>query len=372
MGSTKKTALFDIHTELGARMVPFGGWDMPLQYASILEEGKHVRSSAGLFDLGHMGRFQVEGSDAVELVDRVITNHCAKVPAGGIRYALLCNEAGYPIDDLLFYRQEEGVYLVVNASNRERDLAWIRDHAGGLDARVVDQTEETAMIAIQGPRSLAVLEQIVDGADLSTLRYYRFILADVCGLPDIRISRTGYTGEDGFEIYLPNEEGPRVWHEILTRGADLGVQPIGLGARDILRLEAGMALYGHEIDEEHNPFEAGLAFAIALTPEKGDFVGRAGLERMASTREQRLVGITTAGKRVPRQGYGLYQGEERVGVICSGGVSPTLKTNIGSAFVRSGLDKENVELELDIRGKRQACRVRELPFYSRTRNKKSS
>jgi len=369
----KRTPLHSVHVELGARMVEFGGWEMPVQYASILEEGRTVRSAAGLFDLSHMGRFEVHGRDAVALVDRVCTNHCAKMPPGSIRYSLLCREDGQALDDLLIYREEAGVYLVVNASNSERDLAWIRAHAAGLAAEVRDTTAATAMLALQGPRSEEVLARIVRGFELGSLRYYRFGFGEVAGLAHTRISRTGYTGEDGFEIYLPASEGVRVWHELLEHGKPLGLAPIGLGARDVLRLEAGMALFGHEIAEDTNPREAGIEFALALTPEKGDFVGRAGLERLGREKRARLVGITTPGPRVPRQGLELFDparpGSGAVGRVVSGGVSPTLGTNIGSAFVRLGLDREGVELELDVRGKRQPARVQELPFFSRTRKK---
>jgi len=365
----KDTPLRSVHLDLGARLVEFGGWNMPVQYGSILEEGKLVRTACGLFDLSHMGRFQVLGRDAVALVDRVCTNHCARIPVGAIRYSLLCGEDGHPLDDLLIYRDQVGVYLVVNASNTARDLEWIRAHAGTLAAEVRDLTDETSMLALQGPRSQEILAQVTSAGDLARIGYYKFGFATVCGLPDTRISRTGYTGEDGFELYLPRAEGVRVWHELMRLGKPAGLAPIGLGARDILRLEAGMALYGHEIDERSNPLEAGLDFAIAFTPEKGAFVGRAALERMAREKRARLVGITTPGPRVPRQGQELFRAGERVGAVASGGVSPTLDTNIGSAFVRLGLDQEGTELELDVRGKRQPCRVRELPFYSRTRKK---
>jgi len=351
-------------------MVEFGGWRMPVQYGPILDEARTVRSASGLFDLGHMGRLRIRGPDAVALADRVATNHVAKIPVGAIRYALLCDTEGHPLDDLLVYREADGgVYLVVNASNTARDLAWIRDHADGLDARVEDLTEATGMIALQGPRSQAILQRVVDGLDLATIKYYRFGFGAVAGLADTRISRTGYTGEDGFEVYLPAGEAPRVWSELSEVGAADGLAPIGLGARDILRLEAGMALYGHEIDESTSPIEAGLSFAIAFTPEKGDFVGRSALERMRSSPRRRLIGVTTEGPRVPRQGHELWSGERRVGVVCSGGVSPTLDTNIGSAFVELGQDAEGTALDLLVRDKRQACRVRELPFYSRTRKK---
>jgi glycine cleavage system T protein (aminomethyltransferase) len=365
----KETPLHEVHVRLGARMVEFGGWHMPVQYGSILAEGQTVRTACGLFDLSHMGRFEVHGRDAVALVDRVCTNHCAKIPVGSIRYSLLCREDGRPLDDLLIYREEVGVYLVVNASNSERDLAWIRSHVRGLQVEVRDTTLGTAMLALQGPRSQEILAKVTRDIDLAALKYYRFGFGTVCGLARTRISRTGYTGEDGFEVYLPAAEGERVWAELQAAGAPFGLAPIGLGARDVLRLEAGMALYGHELSEESNPREAGVEFALALTPEKGDFVGRAGLERLAHEKRSRLVGITTAGPRVPRQGLELHAGSEAVGVVASGGVSPTLNTNIGSAFVRLGHDREGTELELDVRGKRQPARVCELPFYSRTRKK---
>ena len=368
----KHTPLVDVHRRLGARLVDFGGWSMPLQYGSILEEGRTVRQACGLFDLGHMGRFVVEGPDALQLVDRVCTNHAAKIPVGSIRYSLLCNEEGHPLDDLLIYRGERSVYLVVNASNTERDLVWIRDHAGDLEATCRDVTEDETMLALQGPRSPEILQQVVEGYDLAELKYYRFAFARVCGLDDVRISRTGYTGEDGFEIYFPPAEAERVWDALLAVGAPAKLMPIGLGARDVLRLEAGMALYGHELDLESNPWEAGVDFAIALTADKGDFVGRKGLERLKANTTQRLVGITTPGPRVPRQGHALALGEEQIGRVVSGGVSPTLEKNIGSAFVRLGHDAAGQELELDVRGKRQACTVCELPFYSRTRKKKKA
>ncbi len=365
----KRTSLHDVHVALGARMVDFGGWRMPVQYGPILDEARHVRSACGLFDLGHMGRFSLEGPGAVALADRVTTNHCARIPAGAIRYALLLDERGYPLDDLLVYREHgSDVYLVVNASNTERDRSWIEEHSAGLDARLVDRTDESAMLALQGPDSLAILQRVVEGCDLAAIKYYRFGSGTLCGLPDTRISRTGYTGEDGFELYFPAAEAPRVWSALLAAGG-ARIRPIGLGARDILRLEAGMALYGHEIDERHHGFEAGLDFGIVLTPEKGDFVGRAALERLRAHPTRRLVGLTTEGPRVPRQGQALLAGEREVGIVCSGAVSPALGTNIASAYVALGHDAAGTRLELDVRGKRQECLVRELPFYSRTRKK---
>jgi aminomethyltransferase len=368
----RKTSLHDLHVEAGARLVDFGGWRMPVQYGPILDEVRAVREACGLFDLGHMGRFHVVGPDAVALVDRVATNHVAKIPVGAIRYSLLLNDDGYPIDDILVYREEQDVYLVVNASNAERDLAWIRAHANGLDAEVRDQTAETAMVALQGRHSVEILQRVTEDCTVSDIKYYRFGFGTVCGIPNVRLSRTGYTGEDGFEVYVPDAEAPRVWQALLEAGSDLGLRPIGLGARDTLRLEAGMPLYGHEIDEQQDPLEAGLAFGIALTNDKGDFVGRAPLEARAANPSQRLVGITTDGKRAPRQGYALFLGDEEIGRVCSGSISPTIETNIGSAYVRLGLDEAGRELEMDIRGKRQPVTVVELPFYNRKRKAKTS
>jgi aminomethyltransferase len=363
----KQTPLHANHVALGARMVEFGGWSMPVQYGAIVDEVACVRRAAGLFDLGHMGRLEVRGPDAVRLVDRVATNHCARIPSGAIRYALFLDERGYPIDDLLIYRDEVGVYLVVNASNTEVDLAWIQKHARGLDAEVVDTTAATGMLALQGERSLDVLQPLVKGCDLASIKYYRFGFGNVLGLEHTRISRTGYTGEPGFEVYVPAVEAPRVWNAILEAGQPHGLLPIGLGARDTLRLEAGMPLYGHEIDAEHHPLEAGLEFGVKLDAEKGDFVGRAALERLAAKPTRRLVGLTSDGPRVPRQGYALYAGGEQVGEVVSGAKSPTLETNIASAYVRLGHDAPGTPLELDIKGKRQLCRLQDLPFYSRTR-----
>lgn len=367
----RRTALHDIHVALGARMVGFGGWSMPVQYGSILDEARRVRRAAGLFDLGHMGRVHVRGADAVRLVDRVATNHCARIPVGAIRYALFCRPDGNPIDDVLLYREARDVYIVVNAGNREADVDWLREHARGLDVEVVDQSDEQAMLALQGQHSQAVLARVASGVELGSIKYYRFGWGTVCGLPNVRISRTGYTGEDGFEIYFPVEHSVRVWNELLAAGQELELAPIGLGARDALRLEAGMPLYGHEIDLEHNPIEAGLSFGISFDEAKGDWIGRKALLAVQQAPRRRLIGITSAGPRVPRQGHRLLLEGEDVGRVCSGGVSPMLDTNIGSAYVRIGLDRAGQELQLDVgKGdptKFQACTVRELPFYSRTR-----
>lgn len=363
----KETSLHDVHARAGAKLIEFGGWHMPVQYGPILDEVQRVRSSAGLFDLGHMGRVLVSGRDTVKFLDRVCTNFVGRIPVGAIRYSLFCREDGNPIDDLLVYREPERVFLVVNASNTAADLAWLHQNAPGFQVDIDDQTERTAMLALQGQHSSRILQALVEHCDLGSIGYYKFGFGSVCGIADTRISRTGYTGEDGFEVYLPTAEGPRVWNALIEAGAADELAPIGLGARDILRLEAGMPLYGHEIDATHNPIEAGLQFGVSFKPEKGDWIGRAALERVVARPTRRLVGITTDGPRVPRQGHKLMRGEREVGYVCSGAPSPTLGTNIASVYVALEQVEPGTELELDFKGKRQTARVRELPFFSRTR-----
>ena len=366
----KETPLHDLHVALGAKMVEFGGWHMPVQYGPILDEVRTVRSKAGLFDLSHMGRVRVTGDDRVKLVDRIATNFCAKIPEGAIRYALFCKEDGNPIDDLLVYKGKDEVFLVVNASNTDVDLAWMREHAKGMKVAIEDQTADLAMLALQGKESQAVLQPLVERLDLASVGYYRFAYGTLCGIPGTRISRTGYTGEDGFEVYVPKAEAARVWKAIAEVGASKGVRPIGLGARDTLRLEAGMPLYGHEIDARHNPIEAGLAFGVSFHPDKGDWIGRSALERVQQNPTRKLVGIRTDGPRVPRQGYKLFEaggGARGLGEVCSGSPSPTLETNIGTAYVPLDAGAIGAPVDLDIKGKRQEARFCALPFFSRTR-----
>jgi len=363
----KQTPLHDVHEALGAKLVEFGGWHMPVQYRAILDEVRCVRQRAGLFDLGHMGRVSVTGPDAVRYLDRICTNHVAKIPPGSIRYTLFCREDGFPIDDLLVYKGEDEVYLVINASNTAVDLAWMREHAGGYDVEIDDRTDRETMVALQGPAALEVLSTVCEGLELEKLGYYKQTFGTVCGIPNTRVSRTGYTGENGFEIYFANAEAEGVWGGLLEAGRGACVEPIGLAARDTLRLEAGMPLYGHELDETHGPLEAALGFAVSFAEEKGDWIGRAALLAAREKPTRKLVGLTTDGKRVPRQGYRLLDGDREVGEVCSGAVSPTLDTNIGTAYVPVELAAAGTELSMDVRGKRQAVTLRDLPFYSRTR-----
>jgi aminomethyltransferase len=347
----KHTPLHDVHATLGAKMVEFGGWHMPVQYGSILAEVTTVRTKVGLFDLSHMGRVRITGPDRVKLVDRIATNFCAKIPENAIRYALFCRADGNPIDDLLIYRGADEVFLVVNASNTDVDLAWIREHAHGFDASIEDQTEELAMIALQGQRSQSVLQELTRDLDLASIGYYKFGFGTVCG----------------FELYIPEKAAVRVWNDVMAAGQTHGLQPIGLGARDTLRLEAGMPLYGHEIDASHNPIEAGLSFGVSFHVDKGDWIGKQALEAVKQNPKKKLVGIQTAGPRVPRQGYELFAGATKQGYVVSGAVSPTLGTNIGTAYVPLSIGEPGSKVELDIKGKRQDATFCALPFFSRTR-----
>jgi aminomethyltransferase len=259
------------------------------------------------------------------------------------------------------------VFLVVNASNTTVDLDWMREHARDMQVKIEDQTDELAMIALQGQLSQTVLQEMTRDLDLASVGYYKFARGTVSGIRDMRVSRTGYTGEDGFELYIPRQEAARVWNECLEKGARHGLRPIGLAARDTLRLEAGMPLYGHEIDATHNPIEAGLEFGVSFKPEKGDWIGRAALEKVAQKKTRHLVGIQTSGPRVPRQGYELYDGANKIGYVVSGSVSPTLSTNIGTAYVPLAHGAPGSSVELDIKGKRQPATFCALPFFSRTR-----
>jgi aminomethyltransferase len=362
----RETALKDRHAALGARLVPFAGWTMPVQYRGILDEVRAVRTAAGLFDLGHMGRVQIRGRQAEAFLQRLQTNDVTQIPPGRIRYALILDDQGLTRDDILVYREPggDGFFLVINAGNAERDLAILRVLARDFEVAVEDQTDALGMIAIQGPRAQPIMQQLTD-ADLAGLKYYGWTRARVCGAA-MAISRTGYTGEDGFEVYVPQALTRRVWDEILAGGARDGLLPIGLGARDTLRHEAGMPLYGHEIDETTNPLEAGLGWAVKFTH---DFVGRPALERVQARggSGRVLVGCTSPSKRCPRQGYELVAEGRKIGHVCSGNVSPTLDTNIATAYVRTEFAAPGTRLEFLVKDRPEPCTVVALPFYKRQR-----
>jgi aminomethyltransferase len=359
----KKTPLYEAHLEAGAKMVEFGGWLMPVRYGSDIEEHKAVRNAAGLFDVSHMGEIRVRGEGALAFLQRVTPNDVSKLEAGRCHYSgLLTPQATY-VDDLLIYHLGPDDYLVVvNASNIEKDFAWLDDqpHPG---CEIEDQSERFALLAIQGPKAKEILARHT-AADLDAIRYYGFVQdQEVAGAPCL-ISRTGYTGEDGFELYLPPEDAPRVWRALLAGGADLGVRPAGLGARDTLRLEAGMALYGHEIDAGTTPYEANLGWVVKLS--KGDFLGR---EVLLAQKEKgpprKLVGFEMVGKGIGRQGYKVFWQGAEAGEVRSGSFAPTLEKAIGTAYVPAAAAAPGTPLEIEIRQKKIEAVVVPMPFYKR-------
>lgn len=362
----RRTPLTDLHEAAGARLVDFSGFLMPVQYEGILDEVRRVRGKAGLFDLCHMGRCRITGERRMEAAQFLVHVNIQKMKQGAIRYSFFAREDGTTMDDVLVYRDEDEIFFCINAGNRERDLVWMREVVERYDCVLEDQSDSLAMIAIQGPASVAITAPLCSG-DVEGLKYYYFYRGTVCDVPAM-ISRTGYTGEDGFEIYLDATKATDIWNALMESGRAAGVMPIGLAARDTLRLEAGMALYGHELDDTTNPVEAGII--TKLLKHTHDFSGRAAIEAMVvAGPKRRLVGFTTNSKRVPRQGYALClpDGGEQVGEVCSGSPSPTLGTNIGTAYVRTAHAVPDTELEMDISGKQHTVRLVGLPFYKRAR-----
>jgi aminomethyltransferase len=357
------TPLYDWHVSHGARMVDFAGWEMPIQYSTIIEEHIAVRERAGLFDIAHMGRFCFTGPDAESLLDHLVTNDVTKMKTGQVRYALVCNRGGGILDDVLVYHLDKsGWMLVVNASNREKVANWIEHHMEGYTASVADETRDRFMLALQGPKSLDILSQCLD-ADLAGMKYYTSLRAEY-GKSDVIVSRTGYTGEDGFEVVIERQSAPELWERIFEAGQPHGLVPCGLGCRDTLRLEAAMPLYGHEMDEKTDPFTAGLGFGVKLNA--GDFIGRSSLMTQSKNADlPQRVGLELSSRRIAREGAGLFQGDLEVGRVTSGTFSPTLQKSIAMGYVPPEFSQPGTKVEVDIRGKREAAVVVPLPFYKR-------
>ena len=355
----KRTPLHAQHVALGDKIVPFAGYEMPVQYpAGITAEHKAVRQACGVFDVSHMGEFLVRGPQAVEFLNFVTTNDVAKLAVGQAHYSMLCNARGTIEDDCLVYRRADHLMVVVNASNREKDLAHLQAHLARFDATLEDVSDDFALLAVQGPHAEAVLATLTT-EELATLKYYWFLEGEVAGVRGI-ISRTGYTGEDGFELYLPAGEAPRVWDALLATGR---VTPCGLGARDTLRLEMGMALYGNDIDDGATPLEAGLGWTTKLA--KGDFVGREALQAQKTAGvPRRLVGFTIAERAIPRHGYPVFAPDgSPSGTVCSGTMSPSLGIAIGTCYLPTAHAAEGTVFEIDVRGKRVQATVTKPPFY---------
>jgi aminomethyltransferase len=355
----KRTPLHDVHVALGGKIVPFAGYEMPVQYPTgITAEHKAVRERAGLFDVSHMGEFIIRGPGAVDFVNRVTTNNVAALEVGQVQYSALLNERGTFVDDCLVYRAADHVMMVVNASNAARDWTHILPNARGFEVEMTDASDETALLALQGPMAQQVLQPFTD-IDLEPIKYYHFAVGSVAGVPGVTVSRTGYTGEDGFELYFPNPHATTIWKALTSDGR---VTPAGLGARDSLRLEMGMALYGNDIDDTVTPLEANLAWIVKLP--KGEFTGRDALVRQKSEGvRRRLVGFTSSEKVFPRHGYPVFCNDAPSGVVCSGTMSPSLNIPIGTCYLPAGSTAEGSSLEIDVRGKRVPASVVKMPFY---------
>jgi len=357
----KKTPLNEVEKELGGRMVDFGGWELPVQYGGILEEHEAVRTHAGLFDVSHMGELTVKGPEALALLQQATCNDVAQLTDGRAQYnGLLYPSAGF-VDDILIYRiADDDYFIVVNASNTDKDFEWFQQCAQDFDAEVRNVSAGYAQLAVQGPEAERVLQTMTD-LPLAPIKYYRFAIGNVDGAPAI-VSRTGYTGEDGFEVYVAPEHGPRIFRRLV----DAGVKPCGLGARDTLRLEAKMALYGNDIDQTTTPIEADLGWIVKL--DKGDFHGRDVLRREKEEGPaRRLVGFEMIDRGIARHGYTVVDGGREVGVVTSGTHSPTLKKAIGLAYLPLDKSAQGTEFTILNRGKETRARVVPTPFYKRAR-----
>jgi aminomethyltransferase len=360
----RKTPLNALFRDMGARLVDFAGWEMPVQFSSVIEEHMAVRTAAGLFDVSHMGEIEIEGPGALSLVQKVTCNDAARLAPGQVQYSALLTPAGTFVDDILVYRRSgDRFLLVVNAGNTAKDVAWVARHAGG-DVRVEDASRRWAQIALQGPRSESILKGLCD-ADLQAMAYYRFVEAPVRGVGCL-VSRTGYTGDDGFEIYSPPEAAADLFRALLDAGRGAGLRPCGLGARDTLRLEAAMPLYGNDIDEGTTPYEAALRWIVK--PAKGGFIGREALA--AQERDgvrRRRVGFEMIERGIARHGYPVRSAGRDVGVVTSGTFGPYVKKNIGMAYVPPDLTGEGARLSVVIRDRDAAAVVVPTPFYRRAR-----
>lgn len=357
----KKTPLFDTHVASGARMVPFGGWGMPVQYpAGIIGESRSVRENCGIFDVSHMGRIEFSGSGAVAFLDTVLSARVAALKPGRSKYHVICNERGGIIDDAIVYRLEDQLcLLVVNAANADADLDWILPKAeafGDVSVKIV--TEQTGMIAVQGPRAVEIVDSLSDGK-ASGIRRFRAAEIDVAGISTLS-ARTGYTGEDGFELMPPASRTVELWQALREAGCD----EAGLGARDVLRLEAGLMLHGNDMTVDNNPYEAGLAWTVKL--DKPGYIPAEALGKiLAEGTEQVIAGFKMTGRAIPRHGMDIFEGDKNVGTVTSGTHSTTLDADIGMGYVARRLAEVGTEIEIDVRGRRVAAEIVELPFYKR-------
>lgn len=357
----KKTPLYQKHEDAGAKIVPFAGYLLPVQYTDVIEEHMAVRQKAGLFDVSHMGEIVFKGPDALKNINNLFTNNFTGMANGRVRYSPMCNEKGGVVDDLIVYRMAEDEYfVVVNAANREKDVNWMRQHLQG-DVQMEDASESWAQIALQGPRSYDILAKLAKAEDIPE-KYYTFKdNIEVAGV-NCLVSKTGYTGEDGYELYCAPQNAPALWDALLAAGKDEGLIPCGLGARDTLRLEAGMPLYGHEMNDEISPLETGLGFAVKM--DKEDFIGKEAIALRGAPLVTR-VGLKVTGRGIAREHNAVYIGEEKIGETTSGTHCPYLGGAFAMAMVAADKAETGAQVEIDVRGRRIAAEIVPLPFYKK-------
>jgi aminomethyltransferase len=353
-----------VYKNYGAKTIDFGGWDLPVQFSSIKEEHEAVRTKAGLFDVSHMGEVEVSGADSLAFLQKIATNDVSLLKAGGAQYTAMCYEDGGTVDDLLIYKKADNDYLlVINASNIDKDIEWLTANING-DVKINNISNEVALLALQGPNAQQVLQKLTD-LDLSEIKFFKFKDSVKVASANCLLSRTGYTGEDGFEIYCAAEDAIVIWEKILEAGKEDGVLPCGLGARDTLRFEAILPLYGQELSKDITPIEAGVGFAVKPNKD-ADFNGKAVLkEQKENGPARKLVGIELVEKGIPRHGYEVFANGEHIGVVTTGTQSPTLKKNIGLALLKAEFTALGTEVEVQIRKKRLKAVVVATPFYKR-------
>lgn len=366
MSNLKRTPLFNEYEKYGAKTIDFGGWELPVQFSSIKEEHLAVRNAAGLFDVSHMGEIFVEGKDAYEFLQKILTNDLSKLQIGGAQYSFMCYENGGVVDDLIVYYLSENRYLLcVNAANIEKDFNWLKQLKFG-DVTITNKSDEYAQIALQGPRAEEILQPLTT-VDLSQLKGFTFVNdADING-KKVLLSRTGYTGEDGFELYGAPEAIVSLWSEILEAGKDKGLVPAGLGARDTLRFESGLPLYGQELSEDISPLEAGFGFAVKLNKES-DFIGKTALTNQKENGlPRKLVGVEMIDKGIPRHGYKVFKDDKEIGFITTGTQIPSTKRNVGFALLDAEFTALDTTVQVEIRNKKVEAKVVQTPFYKRSK-----
>lgn len=360
---TKKVALNDLHEKLGGKMVSFAGYNMPVRYTSDIEEHKCVREKVGVFDVSHMGEFFVSGAGALALIQKVTSNDASRLQNGQAQYSCFPNESGGIVDDLIVYKFDDNEYmLVVNASNIEKDWNWIKKFQTE-DVTLVNASDNYSLLAVQGPDSVKTLQKITH-VRLDDIKFYTFTKGTIGGIDDVIISATGYTGEKGFELYVPSGDAEQLWKEVFRAGEEFGIQPIGLGARDTLRLEMGYCLYGNDIDETTSPLEAGLGWITKFTK---DFVNSDALQQQKEAGvSKKLVGFELSDKGIPRQGYEIYSEEdELIGKVTSGTMSPSMGKGIGMGYVKTGFHKAGTKIRIAVRNRKLDAEVVKMPIYKK-------